>query len=192
MLSTLVLDAETKQSFQDVGGRFFPERLGVSLVGVYEYATDRFSAFREQKLKDLGPLLSNAALVIGYNIKGFDWKVLQPYFPNMALSSLPTLDLMEDVAQALGFRVKLNDLVNANLGAAKSGSGLDAIQWYREGDWEKLERYCLDDVRLTKELFDFGCSKGAVKVQLRNGEERMISVSWSMPKEIGITPSLFS
>ena len=45
-------------------------------------------------------------------------------------------------------------LAEANLGVGKTGKGLEAIDLYRNGEIEKLKNYCLQDVKLTKEIFE--------------------------------------
>ncbi|HTL39572.1 MAG TPA: ribonuclease H-like domain-containing protein, partial [Methylomirabilota bacterium] len=91
---------------------------------------------------------------IGFNIKNFDYPVLQPYL-NYKIAELPTLDILEEVEKMIGHRVKLDNLAQANLGAGKSGDGLQALKYYKLGQIEELKKYCLDDVRITKELYDY-------------------------------------
>ena len=89
---------------------------------------------------------------------------------------------MEDVANFLGFRVGLAALAEVNLGQTKSGHGLEAIKWYRDGNWEMLKKYCLDDVRLTRDLYEFGKQKGYVKVNNKNGSQYTVPVKWGSKK----------
>ena len=178
----LVLDLETKKQFSDVGGQEFADRLGISLVGVYDYVDDKFVAFRENQIDELLGLIKSREKVIGFNIKAFDWKVLQPYAKELFLKNVPTLDLMEDVANFLGFRVGLAALSETNLGETKSGHGLEAIKWYQEGNWELLEKYCLDDVRLTRDLYELGSKQGYLKVLNKNGSTYIVPVRWGREK----------
>ncbi len=186
----LVLDLETKKQFSDVGGQNFAERLGVSLVGIYDYEKDTFRAFREEQIGELLELIRARNKVIGFNIKAFDWKVLQPYSEALSFRTVPTIDLMEDVANFLGFRVGLASLAETNLGESKSGHGLEAIRWYEEGNWEKLEKYCLDDVRLTRDLYEFGRKNRYVKVTNRNGSTTVVPVRWGAHEEKDIVDVL--
>ena len=176
-MAVLVLDCETKKEFSEVG-RNFPERLGVSLVGIFDYSDNLLFAFREEALGNLRAKLAGASLVVGYNIKGFDWPVFQPYFPEMKLAKLPTLDLMEDIANNLGFRVGLSNAASATLGIGKTGHGLDAIRYFREGRWDELEKYCLHDVAITKDLYEFGAEHGFVKAETRDRGIVEVPVSW--------------
>ena len=69
--------------------------------------------------------------------------------------TFPSLDLLEVIAQSLGFRVKLDDVAQATLGYGKSGHGLQAVEWWKQGD-QKIKDYCLQDVKVTKEVYEFG------------------------------------
>ena len=154
----LVLDIETQKEFSEVEGRR-PDLLGVSVVGIYRYQADRYEAYLESELSRLVPLLEHAELVIGFNINRFDFPVLQPYLPFPA-SQIPTLDLLDEVVKHLGHRVSLDSLAQATLGKKKSGSGLDALRWFKEKKFDLIKQYCLDDVKLTKELYEYGKQHG--------------------------------
>ena len=56
----LVLDLETKRSFDEVGGAHNKAQLGVSVVGVYFYEDDRFAAYREDRFGELEEVLRRA------------------------------------------------------------------------------------------------------------------------------------
>ena len=73
---------------------------------------------------------------------------------------LPTLDLLQEVQHALGHRLSLDHLAEVTLGRRKVGSGLDALEFYRRGQWRRLERYCLEDVRITRDLYEFAKRRG--------------------------------
>ncbi|OGG32163.1 hypothetical protein A3I80_04620 [Candidatus Gottesmanbacteria bacterium RIFCSPLOWO2_02_FULL_40_10] len=67
------------------------------------------------------------------------------------------------------------------MGLKKSGHGLMAINYFRQGDWQKLESYCLDDVRITRDLYSYVLTNK--KVIIRTG-----SVLKDLPMEIIIKP----
>lgn len=160
----LVLDLETKRSFDEVGGADNRALLGVSVVGLYDYADDRFLTFREEAFGELAERLRAADEIVGFNLIGFDWPVLAAELGPW-VAELPTLDLMIEAQRALGRRISLDSLAQATLGASKSGSGLDALEYYRAGDWERLERYCLEDVKLTRDLFEYARRYGQLFFQ---------------------------
>lgn len=153
----IILDLETQHTFQEVGSD--PRKLKVSVVGIYEYATNEYLAFKEEEFTQLFPRLKKASMLVGFNINKFDLPVLSPYYVGK-ITQFHTLDLLEEVEKILGFRVALDDLARATLGTKKSGHGFMAIDYYRRGEWEKLINYCLDDVKITRELYEYGLKNG--------------------------------
>ena len=158
MQNKIVLDLETQKAFNDVQGRR-PEKLGVSIVVIYSYQDQQYKSFREQDLKSLWPILESADLIIGFNHKHFDNQVLSPYYPG-DLSILPHLDLLEEFYKTAGFRVRLDNLAQTNLGEKKLATGLQAIKWYQQGDFDALEKYCQQDVKVTKDIYEYALKHG--------------------------------
>ena len=181
MLNEVVLDIETSNSFADVG-KYDPSLLKVSLVGVYSYATDSYEAYMEEDLPKLWRLLEGADRIIGYNLFGFDYPVLNTYYPG-DLSEFPTLDIMKDIEKVIGFRVKLDDVAHASLGVGKSGNGLQAIEFFRRGEIDKLREYCFQDVKVTKEVYEYGLETGKVKFKDRMGELVAVDIDFKLEKE---------
>jgi DEAD/DEAH box helicase domain-containing protein len=91
--------------------------------------------------------------------------------------TLSSFDILEDIRSKIGRRLALNDVAFATLGKKKSGHGLMAIDYYKEGKIEELKKYCLDDVMITKELFDFGVKYGEVHYMNEAGRN-IIRVDW--------------
>ena len=174
----LVLDLETQREFSEVEGRK-PELLGISVVGVFSYEENRYDAYLEADLSTkLAPRLQSAELIIGFNIRRFDMPVLQPYL-SYSITTLPVLDIMEEVVKNLGHRLSLDSIAQATLGQGKSGSGLDALRWFKEGRFDLITKYCLDDVRLTKEVYDYGKQHGRLFATSRFSTEKIqIPVFW--------------
>lgn len=154
MLKKIILDLETQKTFKEVGGRGKNHLLKVSVAGIYNYSTDRYQVFREYEIPKLAPILQTADQIIGFNIVDFDFEVLKPYL-NFDVHQIPHLDLLLEIEKVLTHRIKLEDVAQATLGAGKSGSGMEAIRLFRNGQWEDLEKYCLDDVKITKQLYDY-------------------------------------
>ena len=169
----VVLDLETKYTFREFDN---PQKLGITVVGLYDYRDQQTKTFKENELQKLFPLLEASSYIIGFNVKSFDLAVLQGYYPGK-VQHFPTFDLLDDIRGKIGRRLALNDLIFATLGKKKTGHGLQAIQLYQEGKWEELKRYCLDDVLLTKELFEFGVEKGEVMYLNEKGKVT-IKVDW--------------
>lgn len=152
----LVLDIETQNSFQDIGGKANLKLLKISLVGVYVYGLNKFLTFMEEELDKLEELLKQAELVIGFNLRGFDYPVLENYLKNFNFNTLKTLDIMDEVQHYLGYKIKLEAVAQGSLGAGKSGTGLEAIEMWHQGDIENLKKYCLKDVEVTRNIYEYG------------------------------------
>ena len=183
-MDKLVFDIETKNTFEEVGGRDNFKALEVSLVGAYSYDKDEYFSFDENELEKFGAMAQHAML-IGFNSKGFDVPVLEKHY-HFNLSYLPHYDILEEIAVRLGKRISLDLLAKANLGEdrGKSGHGLDAIKYYRDGDMEKLRKYCLQDVKVTKEILDLIIEQGYLWVPQRyTPEMAKVELPFEEPKE---------
>ena len=179
----IVLDLETKKTFDEVGGRANFSELGVTVVGTYFYENGEYKIFEEHELVQLESKLSRCTRIIGFNIRRFDFPVLQPYLKHLSLSDIQIFDVMDDLEKILGHRVSLQSVASATLNVGKSGSGLDAIHYYRTGEMEKLKKYCLDDVRLTKDVYEFGKKTGSVFYYSKDGRTRLeAKVNWKDPE----------
>lgn len=170
MTYPIVLDIETQYKFQEVN--YDHKKLKVSVVGIYDYERDTYEAFFEKDLKDLFPRLEHASSIIGFNIRKFDIPVLSPYYLGN-ISQFPLLDIMDFVEKALGYRVALDDLVRATLGTKKEGHGLLAIDYFREGKLQELKDYCLSDVRITRELYEYGKKHKKLYFQSYRGKQEI-------------------
>ena len=94
------------------------------------------------------------------------------------LSRLPCFDIMWDLEERLGFRPKLESVAVPTLGCGKGGDGLQALEWWRLGEVDKIVEYCTEDVRITRDLYDFGKRNRCVMVSRFGGNPRRIQVSW--------------
>jgi DEAD/DEAH box helicase domain-containing protein len=175
--SVVVFDLETQRSFQDVGGRTLMRQLGMSVGVVYTFEDNSFRSFFEREAEGLIELLRSAQLVVGFNLLGFDYEVLKGY-RDVPLETIPTLDIMVHLQERLGFRPKLDSVVQATLGAGKSADGLQALAWWKEGRLDLIEKYCTDDVRLTRDLYLFGKRNRHVLVSRFSGAPLKVEVDW--------------
>ena len=181
-MAEVVLDIETQNTFQDVGG-FEHKKLKISLIGVYFYESDTYESFLEEDLPKLWPRLERADRVIGYNTKGFDNPVINNYYPG-DIGTIPQLDLLEQIAKVLGYRIKLDDVAKATLGYGKSGTGLQAVEFWKERRLKELAEYCLMDVKVTKEVYEYARKNGHIKFEDRLGKIVEVPLQISGPESV--------
>lgn len=181
----VILDVETQKTFEEVGG-YLPQQLGVSFVGVCIRdgftGAGEFKGFFERDLSKLWPILETADVLVGFNIEGFDIETLRPYYSGDP-SQWGVLDLMLRFKDAAGHRIGLDAIAQETLGVGKSGNGLDAIRYYRTGQLRELADYCLKDVAITRDVYDFGRNQG--RVRYINKWKRKIEI----PIDFSFTPS---
>ncbi len=161
MTNKIVFDLETQKSFDEVGGRDRNHLLKISVLGLYSYRDNKYYTFTEDQIYKAAEMFQAADQIIGFNNKNFDNVVLQPYL-NFKIAEIPTLDILEEVDKIIGHRVKLDNLAQTTLGVAKSGDGLQALKLWKLGQMDDLKKYCLDDVRITKDLYDYILKYGKV------------------------------
>lgn len=171
----VVLDVETRRSAAEVGGWHLASRMGVSVAVLY--ADGDFHAYEQEQLPALFERLRRASLVVGFNIERFDYAVLQP-FANYDLHSLPTLDMLLVIKQRLGYRISLDNLGRATFDLPKSADGLQALEWWKQGDIASIRRYCQDDVALTKQLYEYGHEHGFLLFSNKAGQKVRVPVTW--------------
>jgi DEAD/DEAH box helicase domain-containing protein len=139
----------------------------------------------------LWPIIEKADVLIGYNSDHFDIPLLNKYYPG-DLTTIKSVDLMKEIQKSLGRRMKLDSIAEGTLGINKSGHGLQAITWWKQGEIEKIREYCLDDVKITKKVYDYALKNGKVKYK---DAGKTISVpldtsTWEIPSENSMTHTL--
>ena len=158
-MDTLVFDIETQNFFTDpeVGWNNF-DALRISVVGVYSYAQNSYFCFEENEMEELLTIFRQSSRIVGFSMNRYDVPVLQKYFlqhfPSVDLWGKERVDLLEEIEIATGRRISLDKLARSNLPTGKEGHGSEAIELYRQGLMDELKKYCLNDVVLTKDLYD--------------------------------------
>lgn len=178
-------DLETQRSFNDVGGAANKDKMGVSIAVTYSTARGGYEIYGEADMERLGEELVRADLVVGWNHLSFDYPVLQPYVFHTLADQTLNLDMMVDLEQKLGFRLKLDSVASATLQTGKTADGLDALRWWQEhkktGDFEPLRNiaeYCAYDVKVTMAVHQYALANGHLKYDDRNGGTVELAVDW--------------
>jgi DEAD/DEAH box helicase domain-containing protein len=157
----IVFDIETKNIFQDVG-KNDPTLLDISVVCVYDSETNAYTSYLENELGKLWPILEKADIIIGYNSDHFDIPLLNKYYPG-DLTKIKSIDLLKEIKDSSGRRFKLDHIAEGTLGINKSGHGLQAITWWKKGEIQKIIDYCIDDVKITKKLYEYALKNKKLK-----------------------------
>lgn len=134
----------------------------LTVVGIHDSETGEYSSYFKEDLYKLWPIFERADMLIGFNSDAFDIPLLNRYYPG-DLSRMRSLDLMVEVQKILGRRVRLQALAEATLKKSKKGDGVKAGEWWKEGERDKVAEYCIEDVRLTRELYDYALAHGVLK-----------------------------
>lgn len=186
----IVFDIETRNVFADVG-KHDPSLLDIALIAIHDSLTDTYSTYVEEELPSLWPIIERADMLIGFNSDHFDIPLLNKYYPG-DLTKLKSLDILKEIHRSYGRRMKLDQLAEGTLGKKKSGHGFDAIQWWKNGEIEKVRNYCTDDVRITKEIYEFATANN--KLIFKEGgklhEIKLDTSKWEEPSEHKITFTL--
>ncbi|MFW6210122.1 MAG: ribonuclease H-like domain-containing protein [Patescibacteria group bacterium] len=186
----IVFDLETQNIFQDVGSND-PTALDISVATVYDSETDHYTTVTIDEIDQLWPIIEQADALVGYNSNHFDIPLLNKYYPG-DLTQIKSIDLLEDIKRSLGRRLRLDSVAAATVGAKKSADGLQAVRWWREGKIAEIKKYCEQDVKVTKNVFEYARANGHVK--FKDGHRKRIieldTAHWEELPEIAITHSL--
>lgn len=165
----IVFDIETSNIFSDVNSTN-PADLDLSVIGIYDSQMDSYTSYFQEDLSKLWPILEKADLLIGFNSDHFDIPLLNKYYPG-DLYKIKSLDLLKEVRNSCGKRYKLDNIAKATLGKGKIGTGLEAYVWWKNGEKEKVRKYCIEDVRITKEVYEYALDKGML--HCNEGEKKL-------------------
>ena len=164
----IVVDVEIQKTIEETpGGWDSTDLLGMSVGVVYEYSTDRFRVYGPEDVADLRSRLLAADRISGFNIWKFDFPVIfgLPGRSRVGLLKGRTNDLLLRIWRSLGLSEEefsslhkgwgLDAVCRGTFGRGKTGYGGDAPKWFQAGKWGRLTDYCIDDVKLERDLTDF-------------------------------------
>jgi DEAD/DEAH box helicase domain-containing protein len=124
----ITFDIETKNFFADVGSND-PAALDISVVCIHDTKDDSYQSFLEADFPKLWPILEKADILVTWNGDHFDIPLLNKYYSG-DLSKIKSIDLMNEVRNSIGRRLKLDTVAEATLGINKSGNGFEAVNWW--------------------------------------------------------------
>ncbi len=186
----VIFDLETQNIFHDVGSNN-PVDLDISVGTFYDSETDTYTTITIDELHKVWPILEQADALVGYNSNHFDIPLLNKYYPG-DLTQIKSIDLLEEIRKSLGRRLRLDSVAEATVGAKKSANGLQAVRWWNEGKIDEIKKYCEQDVRVTKKIFDYALKNGHVKFKDGSRKREIIldTSTWGVKEESILTHSL--
>lgn len=190
----ITFDIETSNIFTDVGTNN-PADLDLAVICAHDSETDEYTSYTQETLGELWPLLEKADMFITFNGDHFDIPLLNKY-ASFDLTTIKSLDLLKEVKKSLGKRIKLDTIAEATLGKKKIADGLQSLRWWREGKKDKVIEYCIEDVRITKQVYDYAVANQKLKyidfgLQNQIRDIPIDTSTWEEKEESAMTHSLF-
>lgn len=166
-MKTLIWDLEIRDPVEDKGWEAARNgQCGISCIVIWDSDSGRYHLYDEHRLEEAVDHLNSADLLVGYNTLNFDSNVV--FGVTGRFLTVPQYDILSKIWDALAHRkkgYKLDEVATATLNMGKSGNGEFATALYAQKRFGELFDYCLNDVFLTKELYnhivDLGWIKGA-------------------------------
>ncbi|MBP9771985.1 MAG: ribonuclease H-like domain-containing protein [Candidatus Pacebacteria bacterium] len=186
----VVFDIETRNLFEDVG-KNDPALLDISVLALYDSETDTYSSYTQEEFPKMWPIFEKADVLIGFNSDHFDIPLLDKYYPG-SLRSIKSIDMMVSIKSALGRRLSLKNVASSTLKVGKSADGLQAYHWWKEGRVQEIRDYCIQDVKVTKELYEHILQNK--KIKYKDGPETKVleidTTGWEDKGDHSLTYSL--
>lgn len=103
--------------------------------------------------------------IVGFNVKAFDYTVLWKYYEDELIDEwrAKTLDVMDLVTREFGRCPSLNTLAQYTIGYERKLDWKRAEDLWRKGECDAMINYCHEDVRMTRDIFDYGMVHGIVR-----------------------------
>jgi hypothetical protein len=177
-MNIIYFDLETQRTANDVGGWDKKRDMGMSVGVTYSTALNEYRIYPEKRVNDLIQQLLRADLVVGFNLVNFDYEVLMGYTILDLPHQLRTLDLLVEVENAIGNRLKLDNIAQATLGVGKTADGVDAIKWWREKRLLEIAEYCCFDVKVTKLVHEHGLAHREFFYTDKFRRKQRVEIKW--------------
>jgi len=176
----LFFHLKTQRAATEVGGWEKRHLMGLAVAAIHDPLGDGFRFYMEEGVHDLYAELCSADLVIGFNLRGFDYEVLKGY-PGIDVSGIRTFDILEDLKGRLGICLSLDHLAQETLGMERRVHGLKCLEWFKAGQLDKVIGSCKEDLLILKRLYEFGREQGYLLYRDSEGRVRRLPVEWPAP-----------
>ncbi len=176
-MNIVYFDLESQKLFEEVGGRD-PSKLLLACGVTWSTERNDFAVYWEQDAQALVTELKAADKVVGFNTVNFDYQVLKHYVPDENFRTIRSVDMLQDIFKILSFRISLDSIAKATLGATKTADGIQSVKWFRDGELDKVVEYCKADVDITRRVYEFGRDNGYVNYYSKLGSKLKVAVKW--------------
>jgi DEAD/DEAH box helicase domain-containing protein len=180
MKNIVYFDLETQKSAEEVGGWQNIRDMRMSVGVTYSTVRGGYAIYAEGEVNSLAQELQRADLVVGFNILRFDYEVLAGHNPLFVAEQVVTLDILVELSRTLSHRLALDSLAGGTLGIEKTGDGLQALRWYKQGKLVEIAEYCCYDVKITRLLHQYGAAHQRLFYLDRRGQPVPVPVSWKL------------
>lgn len=158
----------------DVGG-WMPEKMGLAVAIVL--TGHELQIFAEKDIGKLERVLNSAKCVVGYNLKGFDFHVLEGL--GMNVKKVKCQDLMLDLEGITGSRMMLKSLKRDTLGIKQDIDSLEAVERWKEGDVLAVIEIITNQVFAIQAIHEYGRTNGEVFYRAKGSTRRTgVKVRW--------------
>lgn len=192
-MKKIIFDIETKNTFSDVQSDN-PVDLDISVLSLYDSESKKYYSFLEEEFSEMWSFFEKADLLVTFNGIYFDLPILQKYC-SFDLKKINHLDIFVEVRKKTNKKIGLNNIATTTLKIAKSANGLDAVAWWNSGEIEKIKKYCEQDVKVTKDVYEFACKNNLLKyTDLKSKKIVVIELetkNWEKQKEVVKQPPMF-
>jgi DEAD/DEAH box helicase domain-containing protein len=165
-MKVITFDIETTGNLTN--GVFDLAKQELTVACFHDSETNEITSYLKEDLSRLWPLLERADVLVGYNSDHFDIPILNRYYSG-DLTKIKSVDLLKEVKEVLGRRLRMDNLAEATLGRKKTADGMQAVRWWASGEVEKIKEYCAQDVRITRELYDYAKKNKKLKYKDYDG-----------------------
>lgn len=111
-MKRITFDIET---IGDFGSNGDFSNLEVTVVCAHNSETGELTSYYKEDLPKLWPLMESADILVGYNSDHFDIPILNKYYAG-DLTKIKSVDLLKEIKNVLGRRLKLDNIAEATLG----------------------------------------------------------------------------
>ncbi len=192
-MNKIVFDIETKNIFSDVQSNN-PADLDISVVSLWDSKTNKYYSFLEEDFEKMWVFFQNTDMYITFNGNHFDIPLLQKYAP-FDLQKKHHLDVFAEVEKSIGKKIGLDSIASTTLGISKSANGLQAVAWWNSGEVEKIKKYCEQDVKVTKDVYEYALKNQKLFYIDRNTQEKteipLNTSAWEKKEDSSESLSLF-